>query len=136
MCILASDLDGTADSDTSVYQELFSALRQAGWQVVILTGLKGVSQITPADVQTKQEYIASLGITAFDQLVVFPDSGQLPQEKAAWIEAHDVTIFVDNNRGNMEAASPYCLTLLPWATRMGSKSDGKVKKAATLTVVG
>ena len=130
--ILASDLDGTADSDAPVYQALFSALRAGGWEVVILTGRKGAETITPEIVGIKTDYLAQLGITAFDHLVVFPDMGGLPQEKAKWIEQHGVDVFIDNDRGNMQAASPYCLTLLPWATRMGSKNDGEVKKVLHL----
>lgn len=129
MCFLAVDLDGTADSDASFYQALFSAIRKDGGRVAILTGRKGESTITPEIVALKKKYLAQLGISAYDDLAVFPDTGDLPQEKAQWIEQHGVDAFIDNNKGNLEAAMPHCLCLLPWATRMGSKKDGRAEKS-------
>lgn len=125
--LIALDVDGTIDSDPQVFQTLCAALRSAGCQVAVLTGLKGAKQITPADVQAKQEYLQQLGFSAFDQLAVFPDNANLPQAKAQWCKDHGADVLVDNNRANAQAAQDVCLVLLPWATRMGKKSHAVAK---------
>jgi hypothetical protein len=112
-----------------VFQTLCSALRQAGCQVAVLTGEKVTGQVTPGDVEAKQAYLDQLGFTAFDQLAVFPDGPGLPAAKAQWCKDHGADLLIDNDRANAQAASQVCLVLVPWATRMGSKSDGETKKS-------
>lgn len=119
--LVASDLDGTIDAAPDVFAPLFAAIRQAGHQLAILTGVKGAATITPADVQAKQQRLAGYGI-AYDQLAVFPDDGQLPQLKAQWCQQNGVALLIDNDRGNAQAAQARCLVLVPWATRTGKKS--------------
>lgn len=126
--LIALDVDGTIDSDPQVFQTLCAALRSAGCQVAVLTGLHGTKQITPADVQGKQEYLRQLGFSAFDQLAVFPDNKGLPQAKAQWCKDHGADVLIDNNRANAEAAQGVCLVLLPWGTRMGKAKAGRAKK--------
>lgn len=133
--LIACDVDGTIDSDPQVFQTLCSALRSAGCQVAVLTGFHTDAPISPQDVQAKQEYLAQIGFSAFDQLAVFPDDKNLPQAKAQWCEDHGADCLIDNDRGNAQAASSFCLVLVPWGTRTGSKSDGNVKKSGTVTVI-
>ena len=123
--LVGVDIDGTADADPPVFLSLMQALRAAGSRVVILTGVAGEAQVTPADVAAKKEYLQGLGLgEAYDQLVVF--GGPHVQEKAEWIKNNGVDALIDNDRGNAQAASQYCLVLLPWATRVGSKKDGEL----------
>ena len=125
--LIACDIDGTIDSDPQVFQTLCAALRSAGCQVAVLTGCHGAAQITPADVEAKQEYLQQIGFTAFDQLAVFPDGKDLPQAKAQWCKDHGVAALIDNDRGNAEAAAAVCLVLVPWGTRVGKAKDGVAK---------
>lgn len=125
MALFASDIDGTLDADPTVMGAILAALHQAGHTIAILTGVHGAETITPADVQAKRSYLAELGIDCYDQLIVFPDDGNLPQAKAAWCKTHGAAALFDNNRGNAEAASDCCLVLVPWATRMGKAKDGR-----------
>ena len=115
--LVCTDLDGSIEADLPTFQHIFAALRAAGDQVAILTGVKGVSTIGPDQVQAKRDYIAQLGFTAYDQLVVFPDDGQLDELKAQWCEAHGASLLVDNSKANARAASQVTLVLVPWATR-------------------
>ena len=116
--LIACDIDGTIDSDPATFQWLLSAVRQAGGQVAILTGVHGASTVTQADVQEKADYLDQLGFTAYDQLVVFPGDSDLPQAKADWCRAHGADLLIDNSKSNARAASECCLVLVPWATRM------------------
>jgi hypothetical protein len=115
--IVCTDLDGSIEADPPAFQHIFQALRAAGDQVAILTGVKGAKSIGPADVQAKQDYIAQLGFTAYDQLVVFPDNGQLDELKANWCQANGAGLLIDNSKSNARAAAACCLVLVPWATR-------------------
>ena len=124
--LICADIDGTIDADPPFFQWLLAAARQAGAQVAILTGVKGVEQVTPDMVQAKRDYLAQLGVTAYDTLVVFPDGGgKLPQLKAQWCEQHGADALFDNDRGNAEAAMQHTLVLVPWGTRVGKKRDGE-----------
>jgi hypothetical protein len=123
--LIATDVDGTIDADPVVFQFLLAAARQAGAQVAVLTGIHGASQITPSDCETKRAYLAQLGFTAYDTLVVFPDNGNLPQAKAQWCQAHGADVLIDNNRANAQASTDACLVLVPWATRMGKVKNGR-----------
>ena len=123
--LIALDVDGTIDPDPQVFQTLCAALRAAGIEVAVLTGLHGIKQVQPADVQAKQQYLADLGFSAFDHLAVFPDNGDLPHLKAQWCRDHGAAVLIDNNRANCEAAQADTLCLLPWGTRMGRAKDGK-----------
>lgn len=118
--LLAVDIDGTADADPTVFQWLLQAVRGAGGQVAILTGLASPGPVTPADVQAKQDYLAQLGVTAYDQLVVFPNDGTvgIAQLKADWCAQHDAAVLIDNSKSNCRAAADTCLVLTPWATRV------------------
>lgn len=126
---LALDVDGTIDADPGAFQILCAALRDAGCQVAVLTGINSDGAISQADVATKQAYLAELGFSAYDQLAVFPNNDQLPQAKAQWCRDHGADVLIDNNRANATAAQDVCLVLVPWATRMGKAKDGVAKSA-------
>lgn len=121
----AIDINGTIDADPALFQHLMSALRAAGDQVAVLTGVHGSPTVTPADVQAKRARLAELAFTAYDQLVVFPDVGNLPALKADWCSQQGASTLIDNDRGNAEAAASECMVLVPWATRVGKKKDGE-----------
>jgi len=115
--LVCTDLDGTIEADPATFQHIFAALRATGDQVAILTGVRGVATIGPAEVQAKRDFIAQLGFTAYDQLAVFPDDGQLDELKAQWCQANGASLLIDNSKANARAASQVTLVLVPWATR-------------------
>lgn len=118
--LICVDIDGTIDADPAVMGHILQALHAAGDEIVILTG-HHAGPVDQAAVQAKQDYLAELGITCYLQLVVFPDDGNVAEQKAAWIRAHGASLLIDNNRGNAQAAMNDCLVLVPWATRLGKK---------------
>jgi hypothetical protein len=118
--LVAADVDGTIDADPQFFSWLLEAVRKAGGRVAILTG----SDLTgDAAMSAKREQLADLGVTDFDQLVVFPEDG-IEQAKADWCRTHGADVLIDNDRGNAQAAISECLVLVPWATRKGKKKDG------------
>ncbi len=129
--LVACDVDGTIDANPEIMQFLASAIRKAGGKVAILTGLKGTSKITPADVAVKRAYLQELGFGAYDSLVVFPDNKDLPAAKARWCRDHGADLMIDNDRGNAQAAVSSCMVLVPWGTRVGKVKNGMQKALAT-----
>ena len=117
------DIDGTLDADPSVFLALMQSLRAAGHRVAVATGYSG--PVTPEAIAHKREYLANLGFgKAYDQLVVFANP---PTEaKAQWIKDSGADCLIDNDRANAQASSGNCLVLLPWASRVGHKSEGEL----------
>ncbi len=118
---VAFDIDGTVDSDPAVFQSLLMALKAAGHQVIILTGVSSET-VSPSDVESKKQYLNSIGLgKCYNQIVCFGDPPH--QAKAQWIKKNKVDLFVDNSAANAQLAADHCLVLVPWNTLI----DGKIK---------
>lgn len=113
--VVGFDIDGTVDSDPASFGSLMAALRAAGHQVVVLTGVSAPT-VSEHDLAAKAEYLTSLGLGhCWDTLVAFGDPPH--KAKAKWCRKHNVAIMVDNSIKNAKLASRYCTVLVPWGSR-------------------
>ena len=118
---VAFDVDGTIDSFPREFQSLCSALEAAGHHVIIVTGVGG-TEVTPDDVVAKKQYLASLGITMYSQVIVCAHGEKsdedIATEKQQVIEENDIHMLFDNDKRNVKAAAAVGVpALLLWNSK-------------------
>ena len=110
----AIDVDGTIDAFPDMFQSLCAALRAAGHDVYVITGIEQ-DAVTQQDVSDKQSYLTSIGFTAYDTIWVCPQPHD--EHKAKLIADNDVKALFDNDKDNCKAASGTTACLLLWNNR-------------------
>lgn len=111
------DIDGTIDAYPDQTRALMIALRAAGHQVDVLSGIEG-DVVTPDDLAMKQTYLSNLG---FDQGVTYENLNLVAEphdiNKAIFCADNGVDVLFDNNKANAKAVAATTLPLVPWPTR-------------------
>ena len=114
------DLDGTLDAYPFELQSTMQALRAAGHQVYVVTGVTADAP-TQDVLDAKANYLASLGLSeCYDRLVIIASSdGNVAAQKAAYAASVGADMAIDNNIDNARAyaAAGVTLVLLTWQTR-------------------
>jgi hypothetical protein len=130
--LLAIDLNGSLDAAPGQLGPMLRALREAGHHVSVLTGVSTEDTNDPeAAWNSKVQQMIGLGVgDVWDDMTVFTaaEGPDLAAAKAQYVKEHGVAVLIDNDRGNCTAAveAGIPLAICPWATRVGSASDGEV----------
>ena len=123
MTVYAFDIDGTIDADPYLYEQLMGAIVAKGDRVFIITGVPSFT-VAPADVDAKQTYLASMGITPalYSDLIVLPldpggDTGHSLGKAQALVD-NAIECLFDNSKANIKAAAAVgVLTFYVWNSR-------------------
>lgn len=104
-------------------QTIMSGLRDDGHYVAIISACEPNDPSPSGNTwKSKCEFLASVGFTAWDELVTV--QGDVPVLKAQWCSDHAVQIFCDNDKRNAKAAVKIGipLVLVPWESRTPNKN--------------
>ena len=115
---VACDVDGTISENAQLFNQILTALHDAGWTVVILSGASTTSP-SGGTFQSKSAWLKENGVTdCWDTLVVC--LGDVPNQKAQYVKDNAISLVIDNSKANVTAveAQTHALALMPWDSRV------------------
>lgn len=121
MATIGVDVDGTITSAPEQMGAMMMALKAAAHQVIILTGVSGISA-SQQDFDEKTQLLTSLGCgQCWDSMYIIPHApgSDLPAMKADLCKQLGVDVLIDNDKNNAKACMAVVpLVLVPWASRV------------------
>ena len=134
MLKVALDVEGTIDAAPAVFASWLNAMK-GSCETYVVTGMGG--QGDAANYAGVAAYLSALGVgpELYEGIAIISgDAKEKAQAKASWLFDHGTDIFIDNDKGNAQAAieAGIPLVLVPWASREGDKDDGNRKARWTV----